>query len=341
MKTFKASRLQAFALAILSLVLLGCPEANSPVGDPGGAVIPGTSSPPRPASPAQAAAQNPSVDVSAIEQNLQGLRRGMRNQEQRIEETREAIQEVTDEVERARKERKDSENSLEKAGMAIAKLQERIEKLEDEVSQLRSKAPLVAERKKEEVVVTFAGAPSRMSPVGIPPANPRIMSAGLPLSQDAQAVGQPVADARIAVIPKEPVSRPQEPAPVPRLPDPEEDYTQAIRVLRDERNFAKARSLLNGFISKYPTHELADDAQYWIGQSYFQEKNFERAILAFNKVQVDYANGDKAPEALLLEALSFLNIEDRASARELLGQVIAKYPDSSAASTARKRLESL
>ncbi|MCY3822633.1 MAG: tol-pal system protein YbgF [Nitrospinae bacterium] len=338
MKTFKASRLQAFALAALSLVLLGCPEANSPAGDPGGAVISGTSSPPRPAPSVQAAAQNLSDDVAAIEQNLQGLRRGMRNQEQRIEEARQAIQGVTDEVERARK---DSEKSLEKAEEVIAKLTERVEKLENEVSQLRSKPPLVAAQKKVEVVVTAVGAPSRMSPVGIPPANPRIASVGLPLSQDAQAAGQPVADARVAVIPKEPASRPQKPAPAPRLPDPEEDYTQAIRVLRDERNFAKARGLLNGFISKYPTHELADDAQYWIGQSYFQEKNFERAILAFNKVQVDYANGDKAPEALLLEALSFLNIEDRASARELLGQVIAKYPDSSAASTARKRLESL
>ena len=334
MKTFKASSLQAFSLIALSLVLLGCPEANSPGGGPG--IVPGTSSPSRPAPPAQVAARNPSVDVSAIEKNLQGFRRGMRNQEQRIEEAREAIQEITDEVERARK---DSENSLEKAGKAIAKLQERIEKLENEVNQLRSKAPLVAAQKIAEVVVTLAGAPSRLSTVGAPSANTRIASAGLPQSQDAQAVGQPAADARVAVIPKEPVSRPQKPAPRP--PDPEEDYTQAIRVLRDERSFAKARDLLNVFISKYPTHELADDAQYWIGQSYFQEKNFERAILAFNKVQVDYANGDKAPEALLLEALSFFNLGDHASARELLGRVIGKYPDSSAAATARKRLESL
>ena len=334
MKTFKASSLQAFSLIALSLVLLGCPEANTRGGGPG--IVPGTGSPSRPAPSAQVAARNPSVDVSAIEKNLQGFRRGMRNQEQRIEEAREAIQEITDEVERARK---DSENSLEKAGKAIAKLQERIEKLENEVSQLRSKAPLVAAQKKEEVVVTLAGAPSRLSPVGAPSANTQIASAGLPQSQDAQAVGQPAVDARVAVIPKEPASRPQKPAPRP--PDPEEDYTQAIRVLRDERSFAKARDLLNVFISKYPTHELADDAQYWIGQSYFQEKNFERAILAFNKVQVDYANGDKAPEALLLEALSFFNLGDHASARELLGRVIGKYPDSSAAATARKRLESL
>jgi len=300
----------------------------------------GPGAPPLLAPPAQVAVQQPSVDVAAIEENLQGLRHGMRNQEQRIEEAREAIQGVTDEVERARK---DSEKSLEEAGKVIAKLTERVEKLENEVSQLRSKPPLVAAQEKEkvEVVVTPVGAPSRMSPVGAPPLNARIPSAGLPQSRDAQDVGAPAPEARVAVIPKEPASRPQKPAPAPRPPDPEEDYTQAIRVLRDERNFVRARGLLNGFISKYPTHELADDAQYWIGQSYYQEKNFERAILAFNKVQVDYANGDKAPEALLLEALSFLNIDDRASARELLGQVIAKYPDSSAAATARQRLESL
>ena len=333
MKTFRISRLKAFSLVVLSFVLLGCPEADSPVGGPS-KVIPATP----PAPPAQVAAQNQSVDVAAIEKNLRGLRHGMRNQEQRIEEAREVIQGITDEVERARK---DSEESLEKAGKTIAKLQERIEKLENEMKQLRSKAPLVAAQKKEEVVVTPVGSPSRMLPVGAPPANMLIASAGLPQNRETGDVGVPAPDKRVSVIPPEPVVQTPEPPPAPKLPDPEEDYTQAIRVLRDEKNFVKSRELLNKFISKYPTHELADDAQYWIGQSYFQEKSFERAILAFNKVQVDYANGDKAPEALLLEALSFLNIDDRASARELLGQVIAKYPDSSAASTAKKRLESL
>ena len=330
MNTFKASRLRPFSLAALSFVLLGCPDANTPVGGPG--------APPPPAPPARVGAQNPSVDVAAIEENLKGLRRGMQNQEQRIEEAREAIQGVTDEVERARK---DSEKSLEEAGNIIAKLQERVDKLEKELILLRSKPPAVEAKKKMEVVVTPAGAPSRMSPVGAPEGDGRIASAGLPASMSAQAVGLPALGERIAVIPKEPVNRPPKAEPKPKLPDPEEDYTRAIRVLRDERSYAKARSLLDAFIANYPTHELADDAQYWIGQSYYQEKNFERAILAFNKVQVDYANGDKAPEALLLEALSFLSIEDRASARELLGQVIAKYPDSNAAATARQRLESL
>ena len=331
MKTFTVSRLRAFSSVALSLVLLGCPKSNSPVG--------GSGSSPPPVLPASVEAKNPSVDVAAIEKNLQGLRRGMRNQEHRIEEVREAIQGVADEVERARK---DSEETLEKAGKTIAELSGRIEKLENQVGQLRSKAPLVAAQEKMKIIdMSVVGAPSRRPPVGVPPADLQIASAGLPQSQNDRAVGVPVPDTRVAVIPQESPGQTPKPATAPSPPGPEEDYTRAIRFLRDERNFVKARGLLNGFISKYPAHELADDAQYWIGQSYYQEKNFERAILAFNKVQVDYANGDKAPEALFLEAISFLNIDDRASARELLGQVIAKYPESSAAGIARQRLESL
>ena len=58
-------------------------------------------------------------------------------------------------------------------------------------------------------------------------------------------------------------------------------------------------------------------------------------------MQVDYANGDKAPDALLKEALAFLNLGDKASARELLARVIQKYPNSSAAEAALERLKSL
>ncbi|MDE0331098.1 MAG: tetratricopeptide repeat protein [Nitrospinae bacterium] len=330
MKILKTSRLQAFSLAVLSLVLLGCPEANSPVGVP----VP----PPLPAPPAKVAAQPPSVDVAAIERNLQDLRHGMRNQELRIEETREAIQGITDEVERARK---DSEVSLEKADKVLAKLKQRIEKLENEVSRLRTKPPLVAAEKKEKVVVTPVGAPSRLSPVGAPPADSRIPSAGLPLSQDAQDVGVPAPDTRVAVVPKEPPSQPQKSARVPRLPDPEEEYIQAIRVLRDERNFTKARGLLKSFIEKYPTHELTDDAYYSIGQSFFQEKNCEEALVAFVSVRMDYANGDRAPEALFKEASCHLMWGDSAHARDLFDLLIRRYPDSSAAGKALKRLESL
>ena len=54
--------------------------------------------------------------------------------------------------------------------------------------------------------------------------------------------------------------------PAPRPPGPEEEFNLANRVLQEERNFEKARSLLKAFIRKNPAQELADDAQYWIGR---------------------------------------------------------------------------
>ena len=98
---------------------------------------------------------------------------------------------------------------------------------------------------------------------------------------------------------------------------------------------------LKGFVVTLKGPQREDDAQYLIGESYFEEKSYERAILAFNKVQVDYANGDKAPDSLFKEALSFLNLGDRASARELLERVVQKYPGSEAEQAATKHLNSM
>lgn len=317
-----ASRLQGFALAALVLSLAGCAPK------PGGAKEGSSPLPPPP----------PSAELLAVRETLRSLGRGMRSQERRAEETRESVQRLSDAFERAREESaragKASRDALGKAGEAIAGLAGRIENLERRLGLLSARVSRADAREKERRV-SPAGLPSRASPVGAPLADARIPSVGRPGS-GARAAGLPEDAVRVTVVSPLPAAPPQASAP-----GPADDYARAVRALREERRFSKARGLLEAFLAEHPTHELADDAQYWIGQSYFQEKNFEGAILAFNKVQVDYANGDKAPEALLLEALSFLNLGDQASARELLGRVIGKYPDSAAAGEARKRLESL
>ncbi len=348
MKILAAFRLRALWWVAAAFVLFGCAE--------GGGVVSG------PAATPPAARVPPPVDVSAIEKNLQGLRQGMRNQEQRLEEAGAAIERVADALERARKDseaafakahatlEKATREALEKLEERVANMEGRVAGMEEGLARLRASASPPSAPSQEAPAQTPpaektppddghpAGVPASMPPVAAPDPDARVASAGLPRSRGVAAAGLPAPEEEVAVLPK---AAPKPPPPAPKAPDPEEDYTRAIRVLREKQNFAGARELFDAFIERYPTHELADDAQFWIGQSYFQEKNFERAILAFNKVQVDYANGDKAPEALLLEALSFLNLGDRASAQELLGRVVEKYPDSAAAATARGRLESL
>jgi tol-pal system protein YbgF len=208
----------------------------------------------------------------------------------------------------------------------------------------RGRSGLVIEKEELDIQIRPAGVPAEFSSGGnLKEGSVKTESAVGVSKETPIAAGIPKGVTQDVVLVVPPVGMPAEVPLSPKSikPNPEDEYNEALRILNEEHSYPRARLIFNRFVSKNTTHELADDAQYWIGESYFQEKNFERAILAFNKVQVDYANGDKAPDALLKEALAFLNLGDKASARELLARVIQKYPNSSVAITATERLKSL
>jgi len=289
---------------VLALLLGGCAAPGE--GRLGGLPEPASPPPPPGASPGA------SPDVR---ESLVGLRRGLSNQEERIEEIRRAMQGLVDSLERGRR---DGEASVQKLGQQLEEMRGRVESLENELALARSGR---------------SGAPAQPAPPaeakpGAPPAGEGAPPAAVPGAPPAARAPQPS-------------EAPQAPPAEARLSGPEEEFNQALKALQEDRSYPRARSLLGAFLAKHPGHELADDAQYWIGQTYFEERNYERAILAFNKVQVDYANGDKAPDALLQEGLSFLNLGDRASARELLMRLQQRYPNSEAARTAAERLKNL
>ncbi len=247
----------------------------------------------------------------------------MSNQEARIERVRRGFQSLEGSLE---KNRAGIEKLSKQISDQMKELRGRLDTMESDISFLRSpvgREESSSEKEEFDLEIRAAGAPAR-DPSGeaLPPAGGS--------SEDAIGAGVPQQSLVVAGQSGQPAQ-----------PDPAAEYNEALRIFNEGKIFPKARLLFNRFISRNPIHELADDAQYWIGESYFEEKNFERAILAFNKVQVDYANGDKAPDALLKEALAFLNLGDKASARELMGRVVQKYPDSAAAAKATERLKSL
>jgi len=61
----------------------------------------------------------------------------------------------------------------------------------------------------------------------------------------------------------------------------------------------KARELLQDFLARYPKDELAANAQYWLGETYYGEKKWNDAIVEFQKVLKEYKGSDKVPDALL------------------------------------------
>jgi tol-pal system protein YbgF len=102
-----------------------------------------------------------------------------------------------------------------------------------------------------------------------------------------------------------------------------------------------ARRKFEAFLKQYPNTELSDNAQFWIGETYFLKKDYERAILEYEKAIVKYPEGDKISSAIFKQALAFLELGDKTNARNLLKRVIEKYPHSDQAEMAKKKLETI
>jgi tol-pal system protein YbgF len=102
-----------------------------------------------------------------------------------------------------------------------------------------------------------------------------------------------------------------------------------------------ARRKFEAFLKQYPNTELSDNAQFWIGETFYQKRDYEKAILEYEKVVVKYPEGEKVSSALYKQAIAFLELGDKTNARNLLKRVIERYPQSEQAEMAKKRLETI
>ena len=108
-----------------------------------------------------------------------------------------------------------------------------------------------------------------------------------------------------------------------------------------EGKYEEAIEGFRNFLKKYPRSDLADNAQFWTGESYMSLKQYEQAILAYQGVIKKYPKGNKMPNAMLRQAQAFYEIKDKISAKILLKKIIKKYPKSSEAKIAKTRLKKM
>jgi tol-pal system protein YbgF len=135
---------------------------------------------------------------------------------------------------------------------------------------------------------------------------------------------------------KPPAAAPKEAAGKGKT-DKESLYAAAYELFR-EGKYEKSREGFESFLKQYPDTEFSDNAQFWIGECYYFEKKYEKAIVEYDKVTKNFPEGNKVPYALLKQGLSFLKLGDKASAKLLLQQVIKDFPNTSQARIARGRL---
>lgn len=118
--------------------------------------------------------------------------------------------------------------------------------------------------------------------------------------------------------------------------DPVKEYEAAYDTFR-EKHYKEAREAFNAFIKKYPKDSLVGNAHFWIGESYYADKDYENAILAYETLIKSHQNNEKIPGALLKQGMSFMDLGDKKTAKVLFDKVIEKYPDSREADIAKKK----
>ncbi len=117
-------------------------------------------------------------------------------------------------------------------------------------------------------------------------------------------------------------------------------YDSALALLRGG-NHAAAAQAFSDFVGAHPRSDLADNAMYWKGESYYDQGHYADALAAFTAVIERYAGGNKASDALLKVGLCYAKLGDEGNARDVLHRLIEAYPGASASDVARVKIAEL
>ena len=124
--------------------------------------------------------------------------------------------------------------------------------------------------------------------------------------------------------------------PVPGGSD-RDNYQAAFELLKVER-YEMAATAFKQFLVTFPDSELADNAQYWLAESYYASDKFERALTDFEVVINNYPRSRKVPDALLKMGYCNYSLRRWDAARVTLTRVQADYPETTAARLAGQYL---
>lgn len=139
-------------------------------------------------------------------------------------------------------------------------------------------------------------------------------------------------------------SAPARPRPTARptaSPASENDLYLEAKQAFDRGDFDPALEGFRTLVREYPTAQYADNAQFWIGEIFYRQQQYENAILEYQTVIEKYPRGNKVRASLLKQGFAFSNLGDRANARLILQDLIDKYPDSSESKIAQQKLNAL
>jgi len=130
-------------------------------------------------------------------------------------------------------------------------------------------------------------------------------------------------------------------APGPRPTGTDDDNYQAAFELLQARRYQDAAREFMRFLDAFPDSPLADNAQYWLAETYYVQREFATALPEFQKVLDLYPQSDKLADSLLKVGYCNYELQQWDAARTALQQVMRDYPGTTAAQLAISRLEAV
>lgn len=158
-----------------------------------------------------------------------------------------------------------------------------------------------------------------------------------PVQETTKTPPVKVAAANTEIKPPQPSQAP--PTPETRIDQPEGDYKKA-QMLFEKNSFAEALPLFEQIANDSSTKEGVD-ARYMMGECLFNQKEYDKAIMQYQKIISQHANHAKAPTAMLKQGMAFEKLADKETAKVIYKKLLKKHASAPEAAKAQEILSKL
>ena len=214
----------------------------------------------------------------------------------------------------------------------IRRLTGRIEKIDFLLSGIQSRLDKLVADLDQRLALLEKNNPPVVGSDGLSPSSSESTMVAPPMPSAARAGVLGTIPKNLAVTsPRGPVEGPVGPNAVIsayELPPgtPKSQYEYAVSLMLKQQNFSRAEKALMAFLEKHPQDDLASNAQYWLGETYYVRKNYQDAAFAFAEGYQRYPKSRKAPDSLVKLGMSLSRMNKREEACTACSRCLSKYP---------------
>jgi tol-pal system protein YbgF len=222
---------------------------------------------------------------------------------------------------------------------SLVQLSSEVERLRSETTALRGEIETLrfeSENSDTRQRELYADVDRRLQSLETSPQSFNAPPPSAPFGAPSEPVGAPALGAASLGAPSEPA-----PAAAARPAGSDQQNYQAAFDMISARRYEEAGAAFETFLAQFPTSPLADNAQYWLAETYYVRGQFDTALTEFRKVLEEHPQSAKLPDALLKAGYCQIELGDNTAARSSLQEVMRQFPDTTAARLASQRLSGL